>query len=72
MVLKQKRSANDVLIIDASKGFVKEGKNNKLRACDIKKIVDVVAHRDSIDHFSKVVSKEEIRKMIIILIFQDM
>lgn len=62
MVLKQKRSANDVLIIDASKGFVKEGKNNKLRACDIKKIVDVVAHRDSVDHFSKVVSKEEIRK----------
>lgn len=62
MVLKQKRSANDVLIIDASKGFVKEGKNNKLRACDIKKIVDVVAHRESIDHFSKVVSKEEIRE----------
>ncbi len=62
MVLKQKRSANDVLIIDASKGFVKEGKNNKLRACDIKKIVDVVAHRESVDHFSKVVSKEEIRE----------
>lgn len=32
MVLKQKRPDNDVLIIDASKGFVKEGKNNKLRA----------------------------------------
>lgn len=62
MVLKQKRSANDVLIIDASKGFVKEGKNNKLRACDIKKIVDVVAHRESVDHFSKVVSKEKIRE----------
>lgn len=62
MVLKQKRSANDVLIIDASKGFVKEGKNNKLRACDIKKIVDVVAHRESVDYFSKVVSKEEIRE----------
>lgn len=62
MVLKQKRSENDVLIIDASRGFVKEGTNNKLRACDIKKIVDVVAHRESIDHFSKVVSKEEIRE----------
>ena len=28
--------------IDASKGYEKSGKNNKLRACDIKKIVDVV------------------------------
>ena len=58
MVLKQKRPDNDVLIIDASKGFVKEGKNNKLRACDIKKIVDVVANRESVDYFSKIVSKE--------------
>lgn len=62
MVLKQKRSNNDVLIIDASKGFIKEGKNNKLRACDIKKIVDVVANRESIEKFSRVVSKQEIRK----------
>ncbi len=30
MVLKQKRENTDTLIIDASKGFVKEGKNNKL------------------------------------------
>lgn len=62
MVLKQKRTNNDVLIIDASKGFVKEGKNNKLRACDIKKIVDTVVNRESIEHFSKVVNKEEIRQ----------
>ena len=62
MVLKQKRTNNDFLIIDASKGFVKEGKNNKLRACDIKKIVDTVVNRESIDHFSKVVNKEEIRQ----------
>jgi type I restriction-modification system DNA methylase subunit len=31
MVLRQKREASDVLIIDASHGFIKEGKNNKLR-----------------------------------------
>ena len=61
MVLKQKRENTDVLIIDASKGFVKEGKNNKLRACDIKKISDTVAKRVSIESFSKVVSREEIR-----------
>lgn len=62
MVLKQKRDNTDVLIIDASKGFVKEGKNNKLRASDIKRIADTVAARISIPKFSKVVSREEIRQ----------
>lgn len=61
MILKQKRNNTDVLIVDASKGFMKEGKNNKLRASDIKKIVDVVTGRETIDKFSKVVSREEIR-----------
>ena len=61
MVLKQKRANTDVLIIDASKGFVKEGKNNKLRASDIKRIVDVVTCRESVDKYSKVVSRDEIR-----------
>ena len=32
MVLKQKRTNTDILIVDASKGFIKVGKNNKLRA----------------------------------------
>lgn len=62
MVLKQHRDIDDVLIIDASKGFEKEGKNNKLRACDIKKIVDVVAGRLEIEKFSRKISREEIRK----------
>ena len=61
MVLRQKRDRNDVLIIDASKGFVKEGKNNKLRASDIKRIADTVASRMSIPKFSRVVSRDEIR-----------
>lgn len=61
MVLKQKRENTDVLIIDASKGFAKVGKNNKLRASDIKKIVDTVIGRQSITKYSKVVSREEIR-----------
>lgn len=62
MILKQMRDNNDVLIIDASKGFVKEGKNNKLRASDIKRIVDTIAARVSIQKFSKVVSRDEIRQ----------
>lgn len=61
MVLKQKRTNTDVLIIDASKGFIKEGKNNKLRASDIKRIIDAVTCRKSMSKFSRVVSRDEIR-----------
>lgn len=60
MVLKKNRPDTDVLIIDASKGFVKEGKNNKLRACDIKKIVDTVKNRCAIEKYSALVSKKTI------------
>ena len=62
MVLKQKRNNTDVLIVDASKGFAKVGKNNVLRACDIKKIVDVVTSRSDMEKFSRVVSRDEIRR----------
>ncbi|TQO83543.1 type I restriction-modification system subunit M [Vibrio cholerae] len=61
LVLKQKRQNTDVLIVDASKHFVKEGKNNKLQASDIKRIVDAVINRDSIEKFSQVVSKQTLR-----------
>ncbi|MFC2454799.1 MAG: N-6 DNA methylase [Segatella salivae] len=62
MVLKQHRDNDDVLIVDASKGFIKEGKQNKLRACDIKKIADTVRDRKTIKGFSRTVSREEIRE----------
>lgn len=62
IVLKQKRKNTDVLVVDASKGFIKDGKNNKLRASDIKKIVDTVRDRETTLKFSKVVEREEIRK----------
>lgn len=61
MVLRQKRENTDVLIIDASKGFAKEGKNNKLRASDIRRIVDTVKGRLTQDKHSRVVTREEIR-----------
>lgn len=61
MVLKQKRENTDVLVVDASKGFIKSGKNNKLRASDIKRIVDVVINRENVANFSRVVSRDEIR-----------
>ena len=61
MVLKQKRDRTDVLIVDASKGFEKVGKNNKLRASDIKRITDVVIKRLDVPKFSRVISRDEIR-----------
>ena len=62
MILRKNRGNTDTLIIDASKGYIKEGKNNKLRSCDIKKIVDTVINRESLPKFSKVVSRDEIRE----------
>lgn len=63
MVLKQKRTNTDVLFIDASKGFIKAGKNNKLQESDIRRIVDTVKNRGSDNQkFSKVITKEEIRQ----------
>lgn len=61
MVLKQRRSRDDVLFIDASQGFVKVGKNNQLRACDILRIAHTVEHRQDIERYARVVSRKEIR-----------
>lgn len=61
MVLRKQRETNDILVVDASKHFVKEGKSNKLRASDIKRIVDVVTTGATVDKFSRLVSIDEIR-----------
>lgn len=64
MVLKKPQSrGNDhsVLFIDASQYFAKEGKNNKLRECDIRRIVDAYKERKDIPRFAHVASLEEIR-----------
>lgn len=61
LVLRQKRESSDVLFVDASKGFAREGKNNKLRACDIKKITDVVIARATVPGFSRLVPKTELQ-----------
>lgn len=62
MVLRQKRENDDVLFVDASKGFAKVGKNNQLRARDIRKIVDAVTERREIPKFSRRVSRDTIRE----------
>ncbi|MBR2776723.1 MAG: type I restriction-modification system subunit M [Prevotella sp.] len=62
MVLKQHRQNDDILIIDASKGFVKDGKQNKLRASDIKRIADTWRNRADVPGFSRKVTREEVRE----------
>ena len=51
---------NPIFMIDASKGFVKDGNKNRLRAQDIHKIVDVFNKGLIIDRFSRLVPYDEI------------
>lgn len=62
MVLCKKREDSSILIVDASKGFAKEGKQNALRAKDIKKITDTVNNRKEIPGYSRIVTLEEIQE----------
>lgn len=63
MVLKRKtRKDENILFVDASAGFEKDGKNNRLRACDIKKIVDAVTTRTETPDFAILVGRDVIRQ----------
>jgi type I restriction enzyme M protein len=49
-----------VFMIDASKGFMKDGPKNRLRSQDIHKIVDVFTKQTEIDRYSRMVPLAEI------------
>jgi type I restriction enzyme M protein len=51
-----------IFMIDASKGFMKDGPKNRLRSMDIHKIVDVFNKLIKTPKFSRMVSVEEIEK----------
>src|SRR3989344_3618158 len=51
-----------IFMIDASKGFVKEGNKNRLRTQDIHKIVDVFNKQTPVEKYSRMVSVAEIEK----------
>jgi type I restriction enzyme M protein len=52
-----------IFMVDASSGFLKDGNKNRLRDCDIHKIVDVFNRRDDSDpKYARMVSVEEIEK----------
>ncbi|MER7477060.1 type I restriction-modification system subunit M [Streptomyces sp. NPDC126510] len=49
-----------VFMIDASKGFIKDGNKNRLRSQDIHKIVDIFTRQTTIDRYSRMVPLSEI------------
>jgi len=51
-----------IFMIDASKGFVKDGNKNRLRHRDIRKIVDVFNDKLEIPGYSRMVNTAEIRE----------
>jgi type I restriction enzyme M protein len=51
-----------IFMIDASKGFVKDGNKNRLRAQDLHKIVDAFTKQLTIDRYSRMVPLAEIEK----------
>ncbi|MCF6183049.1 MAG: type I restriction-modification system subunit M [Bacteroidales bacterium] len=51
-----------IFMIDAGKGFIKDGNKNRLREQDIKRITDVFTTQKEVKGFSRMVSIEEIAK----------
>lgn len=54
------KAERPIFMIDASKGFMKDGNKNRLRAQDIHKIVDVFNKQLVMDRFSRLVPYDEI------------
>jgi type I restriction enzyme M protein len=64
IVLDKENAENrkGIFIIDASKGFMKDGNKNRLREQDIHKIVDVFNKQTGIEKYSRMVPVAEIEK----------
>ncbi|PAS28988.1 type I restriction-modification system subunit M [Vibrio cholerae] len=54
------KTAGGIFMVDASKGFAKDGNKNRLRAQDIHKIVDVFTKQLELKGYSRLVSLKEI------------
>lgn len=59
---KNAQARKGIFIIDASKGYRKDGNKNRLRERDIHKIVDTFVNFKEIPGYSRMVSLEEIEK----------
>lgn len=53
-------SRKGIFMLDASKGYYKDGNKNRLRSRDIHKIVDVFRNQIELDKYSRLVPNEEI------------
>ena len=62
MVLRKNKPTNDVLFVDASKGFEKGKNQNLLREEDINKIVNTYRERKDVDKYAHVASLDEIKE----------
>jgi len=60
MVLKKSKTDNSVLFIDGSAEFTRSGNKNKLTAEHQSKILHAFTGREAIEHFSQLVSNDEI------------
>lgn len=59
---KNKGEKRDIFMIDASKGFLKDGNKNRLREQDIHAVIDAFDKLSSNDKFSRLVPYAEIEK----------
>jgi type I restriction enzyme M protein len=59
---KQRENMDDILFIDASQGFEKEGNQNYLRPEHIERIVSTYRKRESIEKFSQVTELSEVEE----------
>lgn len=63
IIVLDKEHANarsGIFMVDASKGFVKDGNKNRLRHQDIHKIVDLFTKQIEVEKYSRMVSRAEI------------
>ena len=56
----QSSSRGGIFMVDASKGFMKDGNKNRLRAQDIHKIVDVFTRQTTLPGYARMVNYREI------------
>ena len=55
-------SSKGIFMIDAKEGFAKDGAKNRLRECDIRRIVDTWEAQVDVPHYARMVSYAEIEK----------
>ena len=62
MILEKNRKTDDVMFIDASKGFEKQKNNNLLRQQDIDLIIETYLKHEDVDKYAHVATFDEIKE----------